>query len=213
MRLVAQTLQVLIMTLPGMALAGELEIGGAAGFGFYQSATISNADGSASATYGSRFALSGFAEWDFSRWLGIEGRYIFQDGDPKLTSQGLEASLDGQTQAVTAEMVFHATPKGSRWTVFVPVGGGFKDYQNTQTIPGARPLSDFASLVTGSQICPVFSAGAGVKFAISQHWHLRVEFRYYDTPFPSKSIAAAPGSQVHGWMPDIVPTLGISRVF
>ncbi len=213
MRLVAKAVQVFIIAFPGLAMAGDLEVGAAGGFGFYQDATITNASGSALAGFGPRFALSGMAEWDWSRLFGVEGRYLYQDGDLELRSHGAEANLDGQSHALTAELVFHAPIRKSRWTIFSAAGGGVKIFQATQTITGARPLSDFASLATGSQALPLLSFGAGVKYAFSPRWLLRLEFRDYLTAFPNRLFQAAAGARVRGGTEDIVPTLGISRTF
>ena len=145
--------------------------------------------------------------------MAVEGRYTFQDGDVALRSQGLEANLDGDAQSAMAELVFSPQPQSSRFRFFGAVGLGVKVYQATQLSNGPQPLTDFATLHQANQAEPLITYGAGVKYAISEHWLVRVEFREYTTPFPTRVITPAPGARLHGWMDDIVPTLGISRTF
>lgn len=213
MRLAAQALLVIIITRPSLALAADVEIGAAGGFGFYRDATITNAGGSARAGFGPRFVLSGVAGWDWSRHFAVEGRYIFQDGDAALRSQAQEANLDGDAQSAVAEFVFSAQPKSSRVRLFGAVGCGVKLYQATHQSTGPQPLTDFAVLHTASQAEPLLAYGGGIKYAIWERWLIRVEFREYTTPFPSRVITPSPGARLRGWMGDTVPTLGISRTF
>jgi len=213
MRFAAQALLVLIITRPTLSMAGDLEIGGAGGFGFYHDASITNTNGSAKAGFGPRFVLSAVAGWNWSRLLAVEGRYTFQDGDAALRSQGLEANLDGDAQSAMAELLFSPQPKSSRFRFFGAVGFGVKVYQTTHPSPGPQPLTDFAMLQKANQAEPLITYGAGIRYAFSKHWLIRVEFRDYTTPFPTRVITPAPGARLSGWLHDIVPTLGISRTF
>lgn len=213
MRFAAQALLVIIITRPSLSLAGDLEIGGAGGFGFYHDATIANASGSARAGFGPRFVVGAVAGWNWSSHFAVEGRYTFQDGDSALRSQGLEANLDGSAQSAVAELLVSPQPRTSRLRFFGAVGGGVKLYQAGPLATGTQPLTDFATLQKANQAEPLITFGAGVKYALSEHWLVRVEFRDYATPFPSRVITPAPGARLSGWLHDIVPTLGISRTF
>jgi len=213
LRLPTKILQVLIITLPGIAVAGDMEIGAAGGFGFYQDATITNASGSARAGFGPRFVLGAVVGWDWRQHFALEGRYTFQDGDAALRSQGTEANLDGSAQSVLGELVFSPQPRKSRFRFFGAVGGGIKVYQAGPLSSNVQPLTDFATLRKANQAEPLITFGAGIKYALSEHWLVRVEFREYSTPFPTRVITPAGGARLHGRMDDIVPTLGISRTF
>jgi len=201
------------MTFPCCSIAQDTEIGGAAGFGAYHDATITNPEGSARAGFGPRFALSGVVGHNLGEHLGVEARYTYQDGDLELRSQGLEANLDGDAQAVLGEVLLYANRKESRLRLFGAAGFGVKIYQGSQLITGPRPLSDFASLQQASQARALLTVGGGIKYAISRRWLLRLDLRDYITPFPTGVITPAPGASLHGWLHDIVPTLGISRTF
>jgi len=194
-------------------MAGDLEIGGAGGFGFYRDATITNASGSAQAGFGPRFVLGAVAGWNWRRHFAVEGRYTYQDGDLAVRSQGREANLDGSAQSALAEFVFSPQARTSRFRFFGAVGGGVKVYQAGPLSAGPQPLTDFATLQKATQAEPLITYGAGVKYAISDHWTVRVEFRDYATPFPTGVITPAPGARLSCWLHDLVPTLGISRTF
>jgi hypothetical protein len=213
MRFLTNSLLVLIVTIPGVSRAADMEVGAAGGFGFYQDATVTNASGTAKAGFGPRFALSGLAGRNWGEHLAVEGRYTFQDGDLALSSQGREANLDGDAQSALGEMLLYANSKESRFRVFAAGGAGVKIYQGTQRITGPRPLSDFASLQKASQACPLLTFGGGVKYALSPRWIVRLDVRDYVTPFPTGVITPAAGAHIGGWLHDLVPTLGISRVF
>ena len=194
-------------------MAGDFEIGAAGGFGCYQDATITNASGSAQAGFGPRFVLGAVAGWNWGRLFAVEGRYTFQDGDAALRSQGREANLDGDAQSGLAELVFSPQARTSRLRFFGALGGGVKLYQAGPMSTGTQPLTDFATLQKTSQAEPLITYGAGVKYALSEHWLVRLEFREYTNPFPTRVITPAPGARLNGWLHDIVPTLGISRTF
>ena len=76
-----------------------------------------------------------------------------------------------------------------------------------------QPLSNFAFLTHTDQVKPLVSLGGGLKFALSDHWQARVDFRDYATPFPEKLFAPAAGAKIHGWLHDFVPLLGVDWVF
>jgi opacity protein-like surface antigen len=193
--------------------AGDTELGGAFGFGFYHDATITNASGSAKAGFGPRFTLSGVLGHNLGEHLGIEGRYTFQDGDLELRGEGTEANLDGDAQSVLGELLLYANRKESRFRLFAAVGGGVKVYQGTQLITGPRPLSDFAMLDKASQARGLLTFGGGVKYSLTPHWLVRLDVRDYVTPFPTGVITPAPGATLHGRLNDLVSSLGFSRTF
>lgn len=213
MRPTLRSALVIIVAFPRFLLAADPEIGAAGGFGFYHDETIANANGSAQAGFGPRFAVSGFAGGDLGRFFGVQGRYIFQDGDVELKSPAGQANLDGDTQSVLGEFLLYGQKPSHRLRFYLAAGFGVKLYQATQTITGPRPLSDIASLNTASQARPLISYGPGIQYSFAPHWRIRLDLRDYTTPFPQRVITPAPGARRPGWLHDLVPMLGISRVF
>jgi hypothetical protein len=90
------------------------------------------------------------------------------------------------------------------------VGGGVKLYQGTGAQVAYQPLSNYALLTQQQDLTPMVSAGAGLKFQMSQHVQIRLDVHDYLTPFPKNVITPNTGAKVGGWLQDIVPMVGIS---
>jgi hypothetical protein len=188
-------------------------VGGAAGFGFYHDATINNGSGSARAGFGSRVALSGVLGQNVGNYFGGELRYTFRDGDSELKSGGTEVNQDAEAHAVHYDFLLYGTRRGSRIRPYAAAGGGIKYYRATGIEYPSQPLSNFAFLTHANEVEGLLSAGGGIKASISDHWLVRVDFRYYGTPFPEKLFVPAPGARIHGWLHDFVPMAGIDWTF
>ena len=52
-----------------------------------------------------------------------------------------------------------------------------------------------------------------LSFLTGDRWVLRLDFRDYATPFPTKLIAPPKTAAVHGWLQDFVPTVGVDWTF
>jgi len=214
MGVVRRALVVLMAGFYSSCLAADLEVGATGGFGFYQDVTINNgASSSAQAGFGPRFVLGGVVGHDLGQHFGLEGRYTFQDGDLALRSQGLEANMDGDAQSILGELLVYGSSKRYRLRFYAAVGTGVKIYQASSPVSGPQPLTNFATLNQGNQATPLITYGVGVKYRLSDHWLVRVDVRDYTTPFPTHVITPAAGASVSGWLHDVVPTLGISRIF
>jgi hypothetical protein len=72
---------------------------------------------------------------------------------------------------------------------------------------------NFATLINSTDARPLPSIGGGTLYEIGERWAVRFDLRDYATPFPNKLFALEPGAQVHGWLHDFVPLVGISRSF
>jgi hypothetical protein len=196
--------------LAASAMAQSWEVGGGVGGGFYTSQTVSSAAGSASAKIQTGLAGS---VWLGNTWRGNwsgELRYDYGMGDLSLNSGGTSASFSARTQQFHYDLMWHVTSSESRIRPYVAVGAGVKLYQGTGAQVLYQPLSNYALLTQQQDLTPLVSAGAGVKFQISQHVQLRLDVHDYLTPFPNKVITPNVGSKVGGWLQDIVPMAGIS---
>ena len=188
-------------------------LGGAAGFGFYHDATITNGSGSAQAGFGPRISASAVLGQNIGNYFGGELRYTFRDGDSELKSAGTEVNMDAEAHAVHYDFLVYATPKSSKLRPYAAAGGGIKRYMATGVEYPSQPLSNFALVTHANQVEGLFSAGGGIKYALSEHWQVRVDFRYYLTPFPEKLFVPAPGAKINGWLHDFVPLAGIDWTF
>ena len=191
-------------------LAQRWEVGGGVGGGFYTSQDVTSPAGSASAKL--QTGLAGGV------WLGNNGqghwsgelRYEYQMGDLALSSGGTTATFDAHTQQFHYDVMWHATPSESRIRPFLSAGAGIKLYQGTGAQVAYQPLSNFALLTQQQDLTALVSAGAGVKFQVSQHVQLRLDVHDYMTPFPKNVITPNAGAKVGGWLMDFVPMVGIS---
>ncbi len=206
-------LLVVVIGSPAWCYAQGWSIGGAGGFGFYKDATITNAIGSAKAGFGPRVALGGVLGQDMAEYFGGELRYTFRDGDTELKSGGREANMDAAAHALHYDFLVYATNRRARLRPFGAVGGGIKYYDATGREDPLQPLSDFAFLTHAHQVEGLVSFGGGVKFSLTEHWLVRLDFRDYLTPFPNKLIAPAPSAKIHGWLHDFVETVGVDWRF
>jgi len=189
------------------------EVGAAAGFGFYRDATITNPAASAQAGFKSGVAASAELGQDVSDYFGGELRYTFLDGGSQLRFAGQEASMAGIAHAVHYDFLLYMTPRSSKVRPYLAAGGGVKYYVATGAESDSQPLSNFAFLTHTHQVEGLLSAGGGLKVKVGEHWLLRVDFRYYLTPFPENLVTPAPNAKVHGWLHDFVPLAGFDWTF
>ena len=204
-----------LAALPGCpcGFAQFWSVGGAAGFGFYHDATITNPSGSANAGFGPRVAASAVLGEDVSEHFGAELRYTFRDGDSELKFHGSQANMDAEAHAVHFDFLGYLTGRHARFRPFAALGAGIKEYHATGREDPFQPLSDFALLTHGHEAEGLLSAGGGIKVPLGDRWVARFDFRDYATPFPQHLIAPAPGAKLHGWLHDFVEMVGVEWRF
>jgi hypothetical protein len=203
----------LLIFVGGCGFGQSWEVGLAGGFGFYHNASINNPAGSAQAGFNSGVAAGAELGEDIGEHYGGELRYTFLNGDSQLRSAGQEASMSAIAHAVHYDFLLYTTPRSSRVRPYLAAGGGIKYYVATGGESPVQPLSNFAFLTHAHQVEGLFSAGGGLKARVGEHWLLRVDFRYYLTPFPETLLTPAPGAKVHGWLHDFVPLAGFDWTF
>jgi hypothetical protein len=207
---ILQMLLVCSAVLAPRVMAQSWEVGGGVGGGFYTSQTVTSPAGSASAKI--QTGLAGSA-WLGNTWQGHwsgELRYDYEMGNLALSSGGTSASFGAHTQQFHYDIMWHATSSESRIRPYVAAGAGVKLYNGTGAQVAYQPLSNYALLTQQQDLTPLVSAGAGVKFQVSQHVQFRLDVHDYLTPFPNKVITPNVGAKVGGWLQDFVPMIGIS---
>jgi hypothetical protein len=205
---------VLLVAAPMACLSQQWEIGGAGGYGWYSSPSISNGFGSsAQAGFPAKGAIGVvFGENQYEH-LGGEIRYLFRFGGPELISDGTQATLRGYTNVVVYDFLFYATPKENKLRPFFAAGAGIKAFTGTGDFIVNQPLQGFARLVPHTQVEPAISAGAGLKYRITRHAQVRVDFRTYFSPLPDEIFRRPRTAALRGWVYDFVPMAGISYLF
>jgi len=196
------------------AFAQKWEVGIGAGGSFLTSETITNPVGNADATRDPGLALSAWLDNNIGSGLfGGELRYDHESGDLKLSSDGTTVKFASQSNAIHYDVVVNFAPSESAVRPFISAGAGVKWYTGTGTEQVYQPLSNIAAFSDVRDLRALVSFGAGVKFNIAKSVLLRLEVHDYLTPFPNQLFAPAAGSNVGGWINDIVAMAGIGFAF
>ena len=195
------------------AFGQQYEIGADIGYGFYRNGSIYSAAESAQAGMRNRFASGIDLGYEFSDYVSGQFCYLYHDGHPFLQAPGVKADIQGQSHALTMELLFHFKPRSHRFRPFVAGGAGAKDYVIAGPEPFPQPIPQIASLTTNDVWKMAFSAGGGLKFLLRPHLLLRAEFRDYLTTFPRQQIVPAPHNTARGIFEQFTPLFGVSYTF
>lgn len=196
------------------ALFGQpYEIGADIGYGFYRNGTIYSAAGSVEAGMRNRFAAGIDLGYQFSDYVSGQFSYLYHDGHPFLQATSVKTDIQGQSHALTLELLFHFKPRSHRLRPFVAGGAGAKEYVVAGPEPFPQPVPQIAVLTTNDVWKVVFSAGGGVSFLLRPHVLLRAEFRDYLTTFPRQQIVPAPHNTARGIFQQFTPLFGVSYTF
>jgi opacity protein-like surface antigen len=190
--------------------AQQEELGAVLGYGFYRNGSIYADAGSAKAGIRNRFAAGIIVGEDFSRYVSVEFNYLYHDGHPFLEAPGVKVDIQGQSQTLSPELLFHFKDRDSRWRPFVAGGVGAKGYIIAGPAPFPQPIPQIASLTTNDIWKVVFSAGGGIKYKLIDHMVLRAEFLDYMTTFPRQQIVPAPHNTARGIFEQFTPLVGVS---
>ncbi len=191
----------------------QWDLGADIGYGWYHNGTIFSPDGTAKAGIRNRFAAGIFLGDDFSKYVSAEIRYLYHDGHPFLTYNGVTTDIQGQSMALTYDMLFHFQPRESRVRWYLLGGMGGKDYVIAGPEPFPQPAPQVASLTTNDVWKVVFAAGGGVKFRIRDHLVARGELLNYITTFPRQQTVPAPHNTARGVFVEFTPMFGLSYTF
>jgi opacity protein-like surface antigen len=205
--------RVILILLSGAAFGQQYEIGADIGYGFYRNGTIHAATGTAEAGIRNRFAAGIVLGDEFSKYVSAEFRYLYHDGHPFLEAPGVKSDIQGQSDALTGELLFHFKTREHRWRPFLAGGSGAKGYVIAGPEPFPQPIPQIASLTTNDVWKVVFSVGGGVKFRLIEHMLLRAEFRDYLTTFPRQQIVPAPHNTARGVFEQFTPLFGLGYAF
>ena len=198
----------------GQAFFGQpLEIGANVGYGFYRDGTIFAPGETAQAGIRNRFAAGITITDDFAKYVAAEFRYLYHDGHPFLQAPGVKADIQGQSDALTYELLFHFKTREHRWRPYVTGGVGAKDYIIAGPAPFPQPAPQIASLTTNDVWKVAFTVGGGVKFRLVEHMLLRADFLDYITTFPRQQIVPAPHNTARGIFEQFTPLFGASYTF
>jgi opacity protein-like surface antigen len=195
------------------AWAQQYEIGAGAGYGLYRDGSIYSAGGSAQAGIRNRFAAGLMLGREISKYVSAEFDYLYHDGHPFLQAPGVKSDIQGNSDALTIDLLFHFKTREHRWRPFLAGGSGAKEYVIAGPEPFPQPIPQIATLTSNDIWKAVFSVGGGVKFRLIDHLLIRAEFRDYITTFPRQEIVPAPHNTARGIFEQFTPLFGVSYTF
>ncbi|HUB78312.1 MAG TPA: outer membrane beta-barrel protein [Bryobacteraceae bacterium] len=191
----------------------QYEIGADIGYGIYHDGTIFSPQGTAQAGILNRFAAGIVFGDEFSDYVSAELQYLYHDGHPFLNYGGTRTDIQGNSNALTYNFLFHFKKLDARWRPFLEGGMGAKEYVIAGPAPNPQPAPQIATLTTNDVWKVVFVPGAGIKFHVIRQMDVRVEFRDYLTTFPRTQIVPAAGNTARGIFQQFTPLFGIAYTF
>lgn len=202
-----------VLALAPAAMAQKWELGAGVGGSTYLSHDVKNGGTTAQAGLETNVAASVWLDENSQGRWGGEARYDYERGDLKLTSGNTKAAFGAESHAMHYDFLVQSGGRESRARIFLAAGGGVKIYRGTGAEQPFQPLSQFALLTKTTDLRPLVSVGAGVKWQISHAVQIRLEVHDYATPFPKEVITPNLNSSVGGWLHNLVPMGGISYTF
>lgn len=200
----------LLRAVSATGFAQQYEVGADVGYGVYRDGTIFAGGVTAEAGICNRFAAGILLGGKLTKFISAEFHYLYQDGHPYLSVAGTRVDVQGQSHALTGDLLFYFKTREHRWRPFLDGGAGAKDYVIAWPAPYPQPFPQIASLITNDVWKVAFSAGGGIKFRLIPHMVLRAEFRDYIMTFPRQQIVPAPNNTARGIFEQFTPFIGIS---
>ena len=195
------------------AFGQKYEVGADIGYGWYNNGTIFSPAGSIQAGIRNRFAAGIDLADEFSEYVSAQFAYLYHDGHPFFQGMGVKTDIQGNSDALTMELLFHFAKRDRRLRPFVAGGSGAKEYVIAGPAPFPQPLPQVAALTTNDVWKVVFSVGGGVTYLLRPHMLLRAEFRDYLTTFDRQEIVPAPHNTARGLFEQFTPLFGLSYTF
>jgi opacity protein-like surface antigen len=193
--------------------AQNYEFGGTIGYGVYHDGTIFAPDAEIQAGIRNRFAAGVVLGEDLYDYVSGEIRYLYQDGHPFLMGDGVRTDIQGQSHALTYDLLFHFRNRSHKFRPFLAGGLGAKDYVIAGPAPSPQPVPNIAILTTTDEWKFATAVGGGVKFRVQEHVLLRLDFLDYITTFPKQQIMPAPTNTARGIFEQFTPLFGVSYSF
>ena len=195
------------------AFGQRYEVGADIGYGWYTDGTIYSPFGNVKAGIRNRFAAGIDIADEFSDYVSAQFCYLYHDGHPFIEGAGVNTDIQGQSHALTIELLFHFAKRDRRFRPFLAGGSGAKEYVIAGPAPFPQPIPQIAVLTENDVWKVVFSAGGGVSYLLRPHMLLRAEFRDYLTTFNRQEIVPAPHNTARGIFQQFTPLFGLSYAF
>jgi len=146
-------------------------------------------------------ALNLFAGWDFSRYVSVQGNYIFNRNAVTLVSTAFAEGHGSSYQEirdltqsqVTADLLVYFRQRGSRIRPYLACGAGFDHFSSggaTISILMGSPLLPSSRF---SSTDPVLRVPVGLDVALGHGWSFRYSFSESISSNPISNRLAPPG--------------------
>lgn len=195
------------------AFGQQYEVGANIGYGWYRDGTIFSPSETVQAGIRNRFAAGIDLADEFSEYVSAQFSYLYHDGHPFLQGPGVKSDIQGQSHALTMELLFHFAKRDRRFRPFLAGGTGAKEYVIAGPEPYPQPIPQVAILTTNDVWKVAFTVGGGAQYMLRPHMLLRAEFRDYLTTFNRQEIVPAPHNTARGIFEQFTPLFGISYTF
>lgn len=195
------------------AFAQQWEAGATVGYGWYRNGTIFSSTETAQEGIRNRFAAGIDLTNQFSDYLAYRLSYLYHDGHPFLEAPGVKVDIQGQSHALTLDLLVHFARRDHRFRPFVAAGAGAKDYVIAGPAPFPQPIPQVATLTTNDVWKVAFTVGGGVEYRLQRRVLLRAEFRDDLTTFDRQEIVPAPHNTARGIFEQFTPLFGLSYRF
>lgn len=196
-----------------VAYGQQYEVGADIGYGWYRDGTIYSSTETVKAGIRNRFAAGIDLGDEFSEYVSAEFNYLYHDGHPFLQASGMRTDIQGQSHALTTELLFHFAKRKRRLRPFLAGGAGAKEYVIAGPAPYPQPVPQVAVLTTNDVWKVAFTVGGGVQYLLRPHMLLKAEFRDYLTTFNRQEIVPAPHNTARGIFEQFTPLFGLSYTF
>jgi len=207
MRTIAKSIVILAAT-AAACMAQQWEFGGTGGAGFLNNVSVTAPIAAATAGFQTGASFGAYFGQNLYPHFSGEVHYGFLMSDLKLASGGNTVTFSGVSHVVHYDLVYH-TNRPSRTQFFAAVGGGMKVFDGTGREQAYQPLSQYGYFTKTQTFKPMGDFGAGIRYTLTPHLSLRIEFRDYITSFPTEVLTPAPGTKYGSLLHDLVPMVGI----
>jgi hypothetical protein len=211
--LIVRTTCLFWMLFPLVALAGDWELGAAAGYGYLRNGSAAGTSGSVEAGFRSRQTFSVVATEEMFEHFGGELRYSYHNGAAFLGGDAALLERPANAHALHYDALFHLKATDSRFRPFFAVGGGVKIFSTSGTIPSTNPVKGYGSIRNANDVAAMLVIGPGVKYRLTDHLILRFDFQDQITTLPKGIFLPASSGGIKGLLHQFTPMLGLSAAF
>jgi hypothetical protein len=202
----------LVSTMAPLAYGQKWEVGAGGGASIYSPSTATGTATSVDVKFKPGFGASAYVGQLGNR-LGGEIRYDWFSNEMELSGSGKTFNMGGRSQAIHYDVLFYFNNRNAKARPYLLAGGGVKQYTGTGNAVPLQPFINTVVLTNTSEWKPLVTAGGGVRFAMGEHAHLRVELVSFMTQAPENVVTPVNGANLSSWFFSFAPVFSVSYVW